>query len=103
MYSAASAASAKQLHLRSLGTVSLVFFWIAFTVWTLVATGLLHSAEVRRAHATAKSTALPPGTKRSVGSHWWSAAWGAVSSTPRRLLAPCSPREHRAGSPPVWW
>jgi tellurite resistance protein TehA-like permease len=67
MYSAASAATAKQLHLRSLGTVSLVFFWIAFTVWTLVATGLLHSAVVRRAQARAKSAGPPPGTKRSVG------------------------------------
>ncbi len=44
MYSTASAATAIELHMRSLWTISLVFFWIAFTVWTLVATGLLHSA-----------------------------------------------------------
>jgi tellurite resistance protein TehA-like permease len=44
MYSAASAATAVELHLRSLSTISLVFFWIAVTVWTLVAAGLLRSA-----------------------------------------------------------
>src|SRR5262249_15679933 len=37
MYSAASAATATELRMRSLWTISLVFFWIAFTVWTLVA------------------------------------------------------------------
>ncbi|HKS50693.1 MAG TPA: tellurite resistance/C4-dicarboxylate transporter family protein [Pseudonocardiaceae bacterium] len=49
MYSSASAATATELHMRSLQTISLVFFWIAFTVWTLVATGLLHSTVGRRA------------------------------------------------------
>lgn len=49
MYSAASAATGTELHLRSLGTISLVLFWIACTVWTLVATGLLHAAAGRRA------------------------------------------------------
>lgn len=49
MYSTASAATAVELHIRSLWTISLVFFWIAFTVWTLVATGLLHSALAHRA------------------------------------------------------
>jgi len=44
MYSAASAATAVELHLRSLSTISLVFFWIAVTVWALVAAGLLRSA-----------------------------------------------------------
>jgi tellurite resistance protein TehA-like permease len=53
MYSAACAATATELHLRFLGTVSLVFFWIAFTVWTLVAIGLLHSPAGRRAEVVA--------------------------------------------------
>ncbi|MBV8996542.1 MAG: tellurite resistance/C4-dicarboxylate transporter family protein [Pseudonocardiales bacterium] len=67
MYSAASAATAMQLHMRSLRTVSLVFFWIAFTVWTLVAIGLLHSAVGRRAEIGAGSAGPPAGTRRSVG------------------------------------
>jgi tellurite resistance protein TehA-like permease len=66
MYSAASAATAAQLHMRSLGTVSLVFFWIAFTVWTLVAIGLLHAAVGRRAEASEGSPGPSPGTSRSV-------------------------------------
>jgi len=49
MYSTASAATAVELHMRSLWTISLVFFWVAFTVWILVATGLLHSALAHRA------------------------------------------------------
>jgi tellurite resistance protein TehA-like permease len=51
MYSAASAATATELHMRALGTISLVFFWNAFTVWTLLALGLLHSAIAHRAGA----------------------------------------------------
>lgn len=43
MYSAATQATAQQLHMPSLKTVSLVFFWIAFTAWLLVAVGWLHS------------------------------------------------------------
>ncbi len=39
MYSAASEATGTELHMHSLETVSLVFFWIAFVVWTLVAVG----------------------------------------------------------------
>jgi hypothetical protein len=35
------------LHLRSLQTVSMVFFWIACTVWALVAAGGLRSAPGR--------------------------------------------------------
>lgn len=62
-----SAATATQLHMRSLGTVSLVFFWIAFTVWALVATGLLHSVAGRGAQIGAGSAGPPPGTRRSVG------------------------------------
>jgi tellurite resistance protein TehA-like permease len=45
MYSAASAATATALHLRSLQAVSLVFFWIACTTWTLVMTGWLHTVK----------------------------------------------------------
>jgi tellurite resistance protein TehA-like permease len=67
MYSAASAATATQLHMRSLGTVSLVFFWIAFAVWTLVATGLLHSVVGRGAEVGAGSAGPPSGTRRSIG------------------------------------
>ncbi|MBV8540339.1 MAG: tellurite resistance/C4-dicarboxylate transporter family protein [Pseudonocardiales bacterium] len=50
MYSAASAATATELHMRSLGTVSLVFFWDAFTVWTLLVIGGLHSAVAHKRH-----------------------------------------------------
>jgi tellurite resistance protein TehA-like permease len=62
MYSAASAATATQLHMRSLATISLVFFWIAFTVWTLVAIGLLHCAVGRRAEVGAGSAGPAPDT-----------------------------------------
>ncbi|MEO8750788.1 MAG: tellurite resistance/C4-dicarboxylate transporter family protein [Allobranchiibius sp.] len=48
MYSAATQATALQLHMRSLSTISLVFFWIAFTVWLLVAVGALHTLARRR-------------------------------------------------------
>ncbi|MGH3207452.1 MAG: tellurite resistance/C4-dicarboxylate transporter family protein [Trebonia sp.] len=48
MYSTASYATATELHMHSLITISLVIFWIAFTVWILVALGLLHSAVARR-------------------------------------------------------
>ncbi|MGH3828292.1 MAG: tellurite resistance/C4-dicarboxylate transporter family protein [Pseudonocardiaceae bacterium] len=44
MYAAACAATATELHLRSLETISLVFFWDAVTVWTLLVIGGLHSA-----------------------------------------------------------
>ena len=43
MYSAASAATGRVLGVPALATVSLVFFWVAFTVWLLVGTGLLHA------------------------------------------------------------
>jgi tellurite resistance protein TehA-like permease len=62
MYSAASAATATQLHTPSLATISLVFFWIAFTVWTLVAIGLLHCTVGRRAAVGAGSAGPSPGT-----------------------------------------
>lgn len=39
MYSAASAATGTELHMHSLETISLVFFWIAFVVWAFVAAG----------------------------------------------------------------
>ncbi len=39
MFASASAATALALNLRSLSTISLVFFWIAFAVWLLVAVG----------------------------------------------------------------
>ena len=40
MYSAANSAISVQLHLPSLRTISLVFFWVGFVVWLLVAVGL---------------------------------------------------------------
>lgn len=43
MYSTATQATAVQMHLRALVTVALVFFWIAFCVWAMVAAGWLHS------------------------------------------------------------
>lgn len=49
MYATATQATSVQLHLRSLATISLVLFWIAFTVWLLVAVGGLH-ALVRNVH-----------------------------------------------------
>lgn len=44
MYATATAATALGLHLRSLRTISLVFFWIAMTVWLVVAVGMAHRA-----------------------------------------------------------
>ena len=44
MYASASWAGAVELPAHALRTVSLVFFWIAATVWLLVATGLTHRA-----------------------------------------------------------
>lgn len=49
MYAAASCASADELELPALGTVSLVFFWAAFAAWAAVAFGLLRSALAARA------------------------------------------------------
>ncbi|WAX57577.1 tellurite resistance/C4-dicarboxylate transporter family protein [Jatrophihabitans cynanchi] len=40
MYAAANSALAVQFQLRSLRTISLVFFWVGFVVWLLVAVGL---------------------------------------------------------------
>jgi len=59
MYSAASAATAVELHLRSLQTVSLVFFWIAFTTWTLVTTGWLNTVSWHRATSCRGSRGVP--------------------------------------------
>lgn len=42
MYSSATQATSTELHMRSLTTISLVFFWVAFTVWLLVTVGLVH-------------------------------------------------------------
>jgi tellurite resistance protein TehA-like permease len=52
MYSAASSMVAAVLQLRSLVTVSLVFFWLALTLWTLVTVGSLRSW--RAAHPPAR-------------------------------------------------
>jgi tellurite resistance protein TehA-like permease len=48
MYSSATAATAGEFQLPSLRTISLVFFWVAFTVWVLVAVGAIHFAVARR-------------------------------------------------------
>jgi tellurite resistance protein TehA-like permease len=52
MFSAATAATARQFQLPALVTVSLVFFWVALTVWLLIAVGLIHLsvATWRRRH-----------------------------------------------------
>lgn len=42
MYSAATQATSAQLGMRSLNTISLVFFWVAATVWLVVVVGLVH-------------------------------------------------------------
>ncbi|MGH8963578.1 MAG: tellurite resistance/C4-dicarboxylate transporter family protein [Jatrophihabitantaceae bacterium] len=42
MYSSATQATGVELRMRSLTTMSLVFFWIALTVWLLVTVGLAH-------------------------------------------------------------
>lgn len=47
MYSAASASTATVLRVRSLATVSLVFFWVSATLWALVTVGLLHTGLAR--------------------------------------------------------
>lgn len=47
MYSAASSEVGRQLGWPQLVTVSLVFFWVAFTIWLLVATGLVHGGLAR--------------------------------------------------------
>jgi tellurite resistance protein TehA-like permease len=44
MYAAATAETASVLKHSALITISLVLFWIAFTVWLLVAVGLAHRA-----------------------------------------------------------
>jgi tellurite resistance protein TehA-like permease len=49
MYSAATSAVGAQLELPQLATVSLVFFWIAFTIFVLVGTGLVHAGAARAA------------------------------------------------------
>lgn len=48
MYATATYATAVQLRLHPLLTISLVLFWNAFTVWLLIATGWLHSLVRRR-------------------------------------------------------
>ena len=48
MYSAATSATATELDIPALYTVSLVFFWIAFVAWSAVAFGLLRHAPHRR-------------------------------------------------------
>jgi tellurite resistance protein TehA-like permease len=47
MYSAASFTASRELRVPALTTVSLVFFWIALVLWTMVATGLVHTAMAR--------------------------------------------------------
>jgi tellurite resistance protein TehA-like permease len=59
MYSAASAATATELHLRSLQTVSLVFFWIACTTWMVVTTGWLHTVNRHRVTSCRESHGVP--------------------------------------------
>lgn len=62
MYSAASSSTAAVLRIRSLATVSLVFFWVAFTLWALVTVGLLHTGVAR---LTRSATTAAPSRKRT--------------------------------------
>lgn len=57
MYSAATGTTALQMRLPSLTTISLVFFWIALTVWLLVAVGLAHVAIARSRKTRAQAPA----------------------------------------------
>jgi tellurite resistance protein TehA-like permease len=57
MYSAATAATARRFDIPALTTVSLVFFWVAFTAWSLVATGLIHMSALRMRRASQTSAA----------------------------------------------
>jgi tellurite resistance protein TehA-like permease len=47
MYSAATFAMARETGAAAFVTVSLVFFWVAFAVWLIVAVGLVISARIR--------------------------------------------------------
>lgn len=47
MYSAATATTSSALGIRSMYTVSLVVFWVAMTVWLVVAVGWVHRAARR--------------------------------------------------------
>lgn len=44
MYAAASSATARTLGMPALATISLVFFWIAFAIWMILAIGLVHTS-----------------------------------------------------------
>ena len=52
MYSSATAATSSALGIRPMYTVSLVVFWVAVTVWLVVAMGWLHRAARRIRAAT---------------------------------------------------
>jgi tellurite resistance protein TehA-like permease len=52
MYSSATASSSVALDIHAMATVSLVVFWVAFTVWLVVAMGWLHRAARRIRGAT---------------------------------------------------
>jgi tellurite resistance protein TehA-like permease len=62
MYSAATGTTALQMRLPPLTTISLVFFWIALTVWVLVAVGLAHVAiaRTRKTHSERQSPLIAP-------------------------------------------
>lgn len=58
MYSTATAATGSVLRIRPLGTIALVTFWVAVTLWLLVGTGLIHQAVLhsRRTKGVLSST-----------------------------------------------
>lgn len=62
MYAAASSALADQLQLHPLRTISLVFFWVGFAEWLLVAVGLAHAFARRARGGTA-----PPARRAAPG------------------------------------
>lgn len=47
MYASATAATGIEVQLPALGTISLVMFWLAFTVWIMVTAGMLRAAVSR--------------------------------------------------------
>jgi hypothetical protein len=98
MYSAATARTATVLDIPGLTTVSLVFFWIALTLWILVAVGLTHGAlagwrQRPSASQTATSPPVPPAQ-----------AAGEERRRASRALDRCSPSHNPSaawcGSPP---
>jgi tellurite resistance protein TehA-like permease len=99
MYSAATARTATVLDIRALTTVSLVFFWIALTLWVLVAIGLTHNALsgwIRRPSNPRTATSAPVAPASGQGA---AEAHRRSSRSPDRGPRPRSPDVVWRGSP----